>query len=105
MLSQSAQAIFYLQQRESHVNREFILRTCNVIFIPNKSPASCREDLISERRLMHSYSDIFDEPLPCVFIHSFMTIQFFITLEVRKWQHKPPYVYKGLLWTVTIFWL
>jgi hypothetical protein len=78
MISHSAQAIVYLQQRESHLNREFILRNCNVILIPNSRPTSCREDLITERHRMPSHSDIFDEILPCVFNHNFMTILLFL---------------------------
>jgi hypothetical protein len=78
MFSQSAQAIVYLQQRENHRNREFILRVCNVILIPNSRHTSCREDPITERHHMHSYSDIFDELLPCVFNHNFMTIPLFL---------------------------
>jgi len=78
MLSQSAQASVNLQQRESHLNREFILSTCNVIFIPSSRPTSCREDLFTERHHMHSHSDIFDELLPCIFKHNFKTIPFFL---------------------------
>jgi len=78
MLSHSAQAIVYLQQRDSHLNREFILRTCNLIFIPNTRPISCREDLITEKHHMQSDSVIFDELLPCVFNHNFMTLPFFL---------------------------
>lgn len=78
MLSQSAKAIVYLQQRDSHINREFILRTSNLIFIPNSRPTSCREDLITERHHMPPYSDIFDEILLCVFNHDFMTITLFL---------------------------
>jgi len=78
MLSHSAQAIVYLQQRDSHLHREFILRTCSVIFIPNTRPTSCRDDFITEKHHMHSHSDISDELLPCVFNHNYMTIPFFL---------------------------
>jgi ascorbate-specific PTS system EIIC-type component UlaA len=78
MLSQFAQASVNLQQRESHLNRELILSICNVIFVPNSRPTSCREDFITEGHHMHSHSDIFDEILPCIFKHNFMTIPFFL---------------------------